>query len=66
MIRLNVEKYCENCPDFDPEKTMTQYYSGYNTVHIDTEIICSKATKCRCIMEYLKSEKENENAECQN
>ena len=60
MIRLNIEKYCENCPDFDPEKTVTEYHCG-NTVRVDTEISCSRATKCRCIMEFLKSEKENEN-----
>lgn len=60
MIRLNVEKYCNNCPDFDPEKTVTAYFAGCHS-KVDTEITCSRATKCKCIMEYLKSEKENEN-----
>ena len=67
MIKLEVEKYCENCSRFEPEvdKHQKEFISDampflgplYNVYSkTDTFISCKNAEHCRILVEYLKSE----------
>lgn len=60
MIRLDVSKYCSNCPGFEPivEKSVLRGDGGIKMV--DTVIICKNAARCRNIYSYLRNEYENE------
>ena len=56
MIRLQVENYCQNCEEFEPEtQVMSMGYVGMNS-KVDTTIRCSNAQKCERICKYLKKE----------
>lgn len=54
MIRLEVEKYCENCEEFKPYALVTgERYLGCAPV-FNTTVICEHADKCRALMNHLK------------
>ena len=41
MINLSIEKYCENCPNFQPE--VERFFSGDEVM---TDIHCASRDKC--------------------
>ena len=50
MIDLQVEKYCENCPEFEVrQETLRIGYS--NSSHL---LMCEHAEKCRNLVNYFK------------
>ena len=54
MIRLSVEKYCENCSEFSPAViTEGEQYIGRAPVY-DMSVVCEHAGRCRAMMEELK------------
>ena len=64
MIKLEVEKYCENCPEFEADVDKTSYISSsMQSIHesfCNTVITCEHSERCRVIMDYLSKEKEDE------
>lgn len=57
MIKLSVEKYCSNCPDFDPSVYKYSFENG-DTRHTDdvreTIITCQHEDRCHSIAKYMK------------
>lgn len=64
MINLKVEKYCENCPEFEADVDKTSYFSSsMQSIHksfCNTVITCEHRGRCRVIMDYLSKEKNDE------
>lgn len=60
MIRLDVSKYCSNCPGFDPvvEKNILHNDGGFQMV--DTVVTCKNAGRCRSIYSYILNEHKND------
>ena len=62
MIKLEVEKYCENCPEFEADVDKTSYISSsMQSIHesfCNTVITCEHRERCRVIMDYLSKEKD--------
>lgn len=54
MIRLEVEKYCDNCNEFKPHLIVDE--SGFinQSPVFDTTIVCKHAGRCGVLMEHLK------------
>lgn len=59
MIRLDISKYCSNCPGFDPvvEKNVLRGDGGIKMV--DTVVTCKNAARCRNIYSYILNEHKN-------
>ena len=66
MIKIKVEEYCNDCPEFEPETIKPQpiYDSINNYVGMlgPMLVVCAHRNKCRRFMEYLQKclIKENE------
>lgn len=54
MIKLDVEAYCQNCPDFTPESDSIGYYGAGCLKMCDTTVRCKYKGRCAGIAEYLK------------
>lgn len=55
MIILEVEPYCQKCPDFEP--TVDRYCYADNAVY--SQIVqCENRERCRNIYETMKGEKD--------
>lgn len=61
MINISVEKYCENCIDFEVEQNTNcaTTFDG-RTAFVQHTIMCKNRKKCRRICNYLKQYKINE------
>lgn len=62
MIRLDIEKYCENCPDFEPSVYKYSYENGDMRQTDDvyeTVISCEYKTRCHSIAKYMKMRNEH-------
>lgn len=58
MIRLDVEKYCYNCPHFTAH--VTSYVMGFgNDAENDHVITCEYSDRCTQIKKYLEEEKDD-------
>lgn len=63
MIILQIEKYCHNCPDFEPaveKNTYSNFDIDYceERRYADTLITCKYCNRCAGQMAYLKKQKE--------
>lgn len=60
MIRLDVSKYCSNCPGFEPivEKNVLRGDGGIKMVN--TVVTCKNSARCRNIYSYIRNECEND------
>lgn len=57
MIKLDLEPYCGNCPNFEPEVEVITIETGYGElVRYDSFVKCENASKCRNMMRYLRTE----------
>ena len=58
MIKIKVEEYCNDCPEFEPEAIKPQpiYDSIGNYVGMlgPMVVVCAHRNKCRRFMEYLQ------------
>lgn len=66
MIKLDVCKYCDRCPHFEPEVVMrprTQILSAFNPIDFEKEIVtttgdtivkCCNRNRCAAIYEYME------------
>ena len=74
MIRLVVEKYCDNCPEFEAhvEKNIDVLRSfspdsirGYYEKSLtNTTITCEHSARCACMMTELTKVKEKKDGIC--
>lgn len=61
MIKLNIEEYCHNCPDFEVSVDKTHAYCAeYALDWFTTEITCKHRSRCKEIKSYLEKEIGNE------
>lgn len=56
MIKLFVEDYCHNCPDFDPYVSKTELECDMGRYCTNTDITCKHAERCEEIKKYLEKE----------
>lgn len=54
MIRLCVEDYCQDCPEFEPETSTVEVYDFISDEHLDTIVHCEHQKRCDSFMRYLK------------
>lgn len=66
MIRLDVQDYCQQCMDFNPDVDMAQKAYGMSPdgneiefVLTDTVVRCRYRKRCESIKRYLDRQKEN-------
>lgn len=59
MIRVEVQDYCQSCPEFEPDvERSTQIYADFKVVgQTDTVIRCEHRTRCENIKRYIDKEK---------
>ncbi len=50
MIRLVVEDYCQNCPDFEPEVNSNEF-EIYGEKHAEHVVTCIRRQRCKKIYE---------------
>ena len=68
MIRLYVERYCNNCSEFEPDvrKETQEFYTDYSEdfperiERTDTHITCKHATRCENMFVYIRDEMRNQ------
>ena len=60
MIRLDIQPYCEQCCDFDPDVTKpvknTIYSDEQIVLQTDTIVRCKNAKRCEHIKRYLEQQ----------
>ena len=68
MIRIEVQEYCSECCDFEPDVTRPVKMVGYtpftdvtDVMQTDTVVRCKYAKRCENIKRYL-DRRSNENA----
>lgn len=59
-IQLDVEKYCDNCCNFEPSVEKFEMYVG-NRVVCQTTITCEHASICRKLEKHLRKTMEEDN-----
>ena len=60
MIKISVEKYCENCPNFEVEQdTNCAITSDGRTAFVEHLLECKHKYKCKQIRNYLEQSKIN-------
>ena len=52
-IKLKVDPYCEQCPDFEPEVTKEELVCDNEVFRTDTYIYCKHRLRCDAILDYL-------------
>lgn len=71
MIKLNIEDYCESCPDFEPDvkkevlTTENYHYLESTFKYANTIITCKSRDRCNCFYRDMarKSEREKRKGE---
>lgn len=70
MIKLNIEEYCENCPDFEPdvekEVLTTEDYPYLESTfkYANTIITCKSRDRCNCFyIDMARNQKEKKEKE---
>lgn len=61
MIKLEVEDYCQDCPEFEPAYSHIRYL---NTGKCDTFVECEHKSRCRNINTYLYQQIAKEQIRC--
>lgn len=54
MIQLVIEKYCENCPDFDPYCEKDTIYAGMRDAYHNTNVYCKHKERCEVIADFIR------------
>lgn len=58
-IKLNVESYCHECAEFEPEVSKAAYEFPFGMVY-DTSISCKHKDRCKAMYERIKLNYDNE------
>lgn len=57
MIKVSVEKYCENCPEFEPDVYKSTIANlACRPMHTETIIRCEHRERCHRMYQCLKEE----------
>ena len=51
MVKLEIEEYCDNCPEFD----------AHVEKDVNTNITCEHKDKCRCLKDMIEKETKKRN-----
>lgn len=54
MIHLDVQEYCHQCTQFEPEKETTYLFSDGIKIASDNKIYCKHFSKCEIIAAHIK------------
>lgn len=65
MIKLYVQNYCHDCPEFEPDVKKDTIYSenylmGKRTPRTQTAIYCKHRDRCASMIEFLEERKKND------
>ena len=60
MIKLDVDDYCQSCPDFIADVEKFKYGCLNEIISVHTTIRCENSDRCRNMVKYLKEELEGE------
>lgn len=58
MIRLVVEDYCQNCPDFEPEARDVSFIRCCERGETLCDVVCVNREKCAMLYSHLKQTSE--------
>lgn len=53
-IKIEVEDYCHECPEFEADVDTTTLYAGGGAVTVSHAIRCEKRERCSAIERYLR------------
>lgn len=56
MIKLYIEDYCHNCPNFKVSVSKLGFANGLGGYSTNTDITCKHAGRCEEIKKYLEKE----------
>lgn len=56
MIKLEIEEYCDNCPEFDAHVEKDVIFAGYSKKYFKTHITCEHKDKCQCLKDMIEKE----------
>ena len=57
MIKLDVQPYCDVCPDFTPDvDSPVRYYSDHEIRSSDTIVRCKYRRRCEAMVRYLQKQ----------
>lgn len=54
MIRISVEKYCENCGEFEPWAIKEGECFPNGEAKFNTTVVCTHAGRCAAMLKELK------------
>lgn len=62
MIKLEVEDYCQNCDEFEPDVRKDQFFAGGDVYCTETTVRCEHRMRCATLVKYFKeaAKKQNE------
>lgn len=55
MISLDIENYCHNCSEFEPD-CKTIIYMADGKIIVDTLVTCEHKDRCRNIKTYIEQQ----------
>lgn len=58
MIKLDVDDYCQSCPDFEADVEKFEYGCLNEVKSVYTTIRCENSDRCRNLVKHLKEELE--------
>lgn len=61
MIKLIVDDYCHDCPEFEPTVETQSYEDFFGDMIVNHEVKCKYAERCERIKEYLDNQKDGKN-----
>ena len=53
-IKIEVEDYCQDCPEFEPDVETNTLFKGFSTAAVSHVIRCEKRERCASIERYLR------------
>lgn len=56
MISLQVENYCQNCPDFKPYCTVFRTSDMRGNEIVETLVQCTRKDRCKEIKKYIEQQ----------
>lgn len=54
MIKLEVEEYCDDCPEFDAHVEKAVLFAGYSKKYCNTNITCEHKNKCKRLKDMIE------------
>ena len=61
MIKLEIDEYCDNCPQFDAHVEKDVLFAGHSKKYFNTNITCEHKDKCRCLKDMIEKETKKRN-----